>query len=174
MGSHSFVLRRLLLLRKALSLLSSPFLICLVFALVSACSSSVRDSAESPPQLVPSEWKPSLEQLQTSIQDELETKAQKSQQYFNRTSQNLSDLADAQLFITYILLMQSLNGKEQKTLFDEQKNWLAKRDELARSEVVSKGGSLAPLEYASAFRQVTEKRLTELEQRLAEITTKKK
>ena len=162
------------MLRKALSLLSSPFLICLVFALVSACSSSVRDSAESPPQLVPSEWKPSLEQVQTSIQDELETKAQKSQQYLNRTSQNLSDLADAQLFITYILLMQSLNGKEQKTLFDEQQNWLAKRDELARSEVVSKGGSLAPLEYASAFRQVTEKRLTELEQRLAQITNKRK
>lgn len=162
------------MLRKALSLLSSPFLICLVFALVSACSSSVRDSSESPPQLVPSEWKPSLEQVQTSIQDELETKAQKSQQYLNRTSQNLSDLADAQLFITYILLMQSLNGKEQKTLFDEQKNWLAKRDELARSEVVSKGGSLAPLEYASAFRQVTEKRLAELEQRLAQITNKRK
>lgn len=162
------------MLRKFLSLLSSPFLICLVFALVSACSSSVRDSTESPPQLVPSEWKPSLEQVQTSIQDELETKAQKSQQYLNRTSQNLSDLADTQLFITYILLMQSLNGKEQKTLFDEQKNWLAKRDELARSEVVSKGGSLAPLEYASAFRQVTEKRLTELEQRLAQITNKRK
>ena len=162
------------MLRKALSLLSSPFLICLVFALVSACSSSVRDSAESPPQLVPNEWKPSLEQVQTSIQDELETKAQKSQQYLNRTSQNLSDLADAQLFITYILLMQSLNGKEQKTLFDEQQNWLAKRDELARSEVVSKGGSLAPLEHASAFRQVTEKRLTELEQRLAQITSKRK
>ena len=162
------------MLRKALSLLSSPFLICLVFALVSACSSSVRDSAESPRQLVPNEWKPSLEQVQTSIQDELETKAQKSQQYLNRTSQNLSDLADAQLFITYILLMQSLNGKEQKTLFDEQQNWLAKRDELARSEVVSKGGSLAPLEHASAFRQVTEKRLTELEQRLAQITNKRK
>jgi uncharacterized protein YecT (DUF1311 family) len=112
--------------------------------------------------------------VQTSIQDELETKAQKSQQYLNRTSQNLSDVADAQLFITYILLMQSLNGKEQKMLFDEQKNWLAKRDELARSEVVSKGGSLAPLEYASAFRQVTEKRLTELEQRLAQMTNKRK
>jgi uncharacterized protein YecT (DUF1311 family) len=156
------------LLRKALSRLSSPFVICLVFALVSACSSSSRDSAESPPQFAPGEWKPSLDQVQTSMQDELETKAQKSQQYLNRMSQNLSDLADAQLFITYILLMQSLDGKERKTLFDEQKSWLAKRDELARSEVVSKGGSLAPLEYASAFRQVTEKRLAELEQRLAQ------
>jgi uncharacterized protein YecT (DUF1311 family) len=121
---------------------------------------------------VPSGWKPSLEQVQTSLQDELDTKAQKSQQYLNRTSQNLSDLADAQLFITYTLLMQNLDGKEQKTLFDEQKTWLAKRDELAQSAVVSKGGSLAPLEYASAFRQVTEKRLAELEQRLAQMTRK--
>jgi len=149
-------------------------LIFFVFALVSACVSPQRDPAESPPQLVPSDWKPSLEQVQTSIQDELETKAQKSQQYLNRTSQNLSDLTDARLFITYILLMQNLDGKEQKTLFDEQKNWLAKRDELARSEVVSKGGSLAPLEYASVFRQVTEKRLAELEQRLAQMTRKNK
>jgi uncharacterized protein YecT (DUF1311 family) len=161
------------LARNTLSLLSSLSLICFVFALVSACDSSRRDSAESPPQLVPSDWKPSLEQVQTSIQDESEAKAQKSQQYLNRTSQNLADLTDAQLFITYILVMQNLDGKEQKTLFDEQKNWLAKRDELAQSAVVSKGGSLAPLEYASAFRQVTEKRLAELEQRLAQMTTKK-
>jgi uncharacterized protein YecT (DUF1311 family) len=161
------------LLRKVLSLLSSPFLICLVFALVSACSSPGRDSAESLSQLVPNGWKPSLEQVQTSIQDELETRAQKSQQYLNRTSQNLSDLADARLFITYTVLMQNLDSKEQGNLFDEQKNWLAKRDELARSAVVSKGGSLAPLEYASVFRQVTEKRLAELEQRLVQVTSKK-
>src|SRR5215510_6885218 len=102
----------------------SRLLICFAFALLTACSSSGRDPIESPSQLVPSEWKPSLEQVQTSIQDELETKAQKSQQYLNLTSQNLSDLADARLFITYIRLMQSLGGKEQRTLFDEQKNWL--------------------------------------------------
>lgn len=144
--------RKSFLVRKALSPLSSPLLICFVFALVSACASPGRDSAESLSQLVPSGWKPSLEEVQTSIQDELETRAQKSQQYLNRTSQNLSDLTDARLFITYILLMQSLDGKEQKTLFDEQKNWLAKRDELARPAVVSKGGSLARIEYASVFR----------------------
>jgi uncharacterized protein YecT (DUF1311 family) len=145
---------------------------CFVFALLTACYSTGRDTAESPSQLVPSGWQPSLEQVQTSIQDELETKAQKSQQYLNRTSQNLSDLADARLFITYTLLMQNLDGKEQRNLFDEQKNWLAKRDELAQSAVVSKGGSLAPLEYASAFRQATEKRLAELEQR-SQMTDKK-
>jgi uncharacterized protein YecT (DUF1311 family) len=151
----------------------SRLLMCFVFALLTACYSTGRDTAESPSQLVPSGWQPSLEQVQTSIQDELETKAQKSQQYLNRTSQNLSDLADARLFITYTLLMQNLDGKEQRNLFDEQKNWLAKRDELAQSSVVSKGGSLAPLEYASAFRQATEKRLAELEQRSAQMTDKK-
>jgi uncharacterized protein YecT (DUF1311 family) len=162
------------LVRKALPLLFSSLLICFVFVLVSACSSPWRNPFESPSQLVPSEWTPSLDQVQTYIQDELETKAQKTQQYLNRTNQNLSDLADAQLFITYILLMQSLDRKNQKTFFDEQKDWLAKRDDLARSEVVSKGGSLAPLEYASAFRQITEKRLAELKQRLERITKTKK
>jgi uncharacterized protein YecT (DUF1311 family) len=115
-----------------------------------------------------------LGQVQTTLQEELETKAPKSQQYLNRTSQNLSDLADAQLFITYTLLMQNLDGKERKALFDEQKDWLAKRDELAQSAVVSKGGSLAPLEYASALRQVTEKRLAELEGRWAKMKNQKK
>ena len=162
------------MVQKGVSLLFSSLLICFVSALLSACSSSGRDPAESPSRLVPSEWKPSLEQVQTSIQDELETKAQKSQQYLNLTGQNLSDLKDAQLFITYTLLVQSLDAKEQRALFDEQKNWLAKRDELAQSAVVSKGGSLAPLEYASAFREVTEKRLAELEQRLAQMTKPKK
>ena len=135
----------------------SRLLMCFVFALLTACYSTGRDTAESPSQLVPSGWQPSLERFELSIQDELETKAQKSQQYLNRTSQNLSDLADARLFITYTLLMQNLDGKEQRNLFDEQKNWLAKRDELAQSAVVSKGGSLAPLEYASAFRQATKR-----------------
>ena len=158
---------------KALLRLFSPLLICFAFSFVSACSSPGRGSAESASQLVPGEWKPSLEQVQTSIQDELETRPQKSQQYLNRASQNLSDLTDAQLFIAYVLLAQSLDAREQRTLFDEQKNWLATRHELARSAVVSKGGSLAPLEYASAFRQVTEKRLAELEQRLAQTTNKK-
>jgi uncharacterized protein YecT (DUF1311 family) len=165
--------RRSLLLLKASLRSSSPFFICFVFATVSACSAPWRNSAESPSKLVPSEWKPSLEEVQTFVQGELEAKSQKSQQYLNRTSQNLSDLTDAQLFITYILLMQHLDGKEQNSLFDEQKYWLAKRDELARSAVVSKGGSLAPLEYASAFRQVSEKRLAELKQRLVQMTNRK-
>ena len=122
---------------------------------------------------MPSDWKPSLGQVQTTIQDELDTKAQKGQQYLNRASQNLSDLADAQLFITYTLLIQNLGNKEQKALFEEQKNWLTKRDETAQSAVISKGGSLAPLEYASAFRQVTEKRLAELEERWGQMPNQK-
>jgi uncharacterized protein YecT (DUF1311 family) len=161
------------LLGKTSSRLSLPFVIYFIFALVSACSSPSGDSAESPSKLVPSEWQPSLEQAQTFVQDELEAKPQKNQQYLNRTSQNLSDLTDAQLFITYILLMQHLDAKEQHSLFDEQKDWLAKRDEVARSAVVSKGGSLAPLEYASAFRQVSEKRLAELKHRLVQMTNRK-
>lgn len=162
------------MLRNALSPLFHPSWICLVLTLASGCPSPQSESVASSSLLVPSEWKPSLGQVQTTIQDELETKAQKSQQYLNRASQNLSDLADAQLFITYTLLIQNLDGKEQKALFDEQKNWLAKRDETAQSAVVSKGGSLAPLEYAGAFRQVTEKRLAELEERWGQMKSKKK
>jgi len=160
-------------MRKGLLQLFSQLLTCFVLSFVSACSPPGRGSAEPASQFVPGEWKPSLEQVQTSIQDELDTGTEKSQRYLNRASQNLSDVRDAQLFITYVLLAQGLDAKEQKALFDEQKTWLANRHELARSAVVSKGGSLAPLEYASAFRQVTEKRLAELEQRLTQVTNKK-
>ena len=162
------------MLREALSLLFFPTWICLVLTLASGCPSPRGDSVESPSQLVPSGWRPSLEEVQTALQNELDTKAPKSQQYLNRASQNLSDLADARLFIIYTLLMQNLEGKERRDLFDEQKNWLAKRDETAQSAVVSKGGSLAPLEYASVFRQVTEKRLAELEERWAKMKNQKK
>jgi uncharacterized protein YecT (DUF1311 family) len=48
--------------------------------------------------------------------------------------------------------MQNLAAKEQEKLFNEQKNWLAKRDEFAQSAVVSKGGVLPRDETAASSR----------------------
>ena len=123
---------------------------------------------QTPTILVPTEWTPSLEQVQEAVEEGIAAQPHQSQQGLNRASQNLADLVDARLFITYVLLLQKLDEKGRKTLFAEQKAWLTQRAASARAAVVSKGGSLAPLEYASAFSDITKKRLAELEARLAQ------
>lgn len=122
---------------------------------------------EPPPAiLVPMEWTPSLEQVQADVEESIAAQPHQSQQALNRASQHMADLADARLFITCVLLAQKLDERPRAELFTEQKMWLAQRAESAQAAVVSKGGSLEPLEYTSAFREITQKRLTELESRL--------
>jgi uncharacterized protein YecT (DUF1311 family) len=131
-----------------------------------------QESAElTPTILVPMEWRPSLEQVQEEVENGIAAQPHQSQQALNRASQNLADLADARLFITYVLLQQKLDEKGRKALFMEHKAWLTQRAALARAAVVSKGGSLAAMEYASAFIDITKKRLAELEARLASHST---
>ena len=140
----------------------------LVILLITPLSSHGRDLVEGGCSLVPNEWRPSLEQAQVYIEKEFEAKTRKNQLYLNRTSQSMADLLDAQLFISYVLLMQTLDAKERSNLFDEQRHWLIKRERFARRAVVSKGGSLEPLEYSGAFRKITEERLAEIKKRLAQ------
>lgn len=117
-------------------------------------------------ELVPETWKPALEQVSGYLEESAKADARASQQTLNQNSQNLSDIRDAQLFIVYIQLMQTLDTQEQARLFAEQKHWLGQRAEYAEAAVISRGGSLAPLEYNSAFKKITEERLTELKKRL--------
>lgn len=126
-----------------------------------------QDSLRDRCQLAPDQWMPSLEQVQENVTDSLAARPNQSQQALNRSSQDLADLADAQLFIIYVSLMQRLDEKERNKLFDEQKQWLAQRAASSRAAVVSRGGSLEKLEYAEAFRRTTERRLTELRSRLS-------
>lgn len=135
----------------------------------SAPNVGTKELAET--ELVPTEWKPSLEQVQEDVEEIIAAQPNQSQQAMNRASQNMADLADAQLFISYILLMQKLDEKGRAELLKEQKAWLAQRATSAQAAVVSQGGSLAPLEYASAFGEITKKRLAELEARLAQQPT---
>lgn len=63
-------------------------------------------------------------------------------------------------------MIQTLDAQGQAELFEEQKRWLVKRAENAQAAVISKGGSLTPLEYSGAFKKITEERLAELQKRL--------
>src|SRR5262249_43713616 len=100
-----------------------------------------------PTGLIPPEWKPSLEQVQEELEDNLAARPNQSQQALNKANQNLADIADAQLFITYTLLLQQLDDKGRNALYTEQHAWLAQRQAAAHAAVLSKGGSLESLEY---------------------------
>jgi uncharacterized protein YecT (DUF1311 family) len=117
-------------------------------------------------QIVPESWRPVLDQVAEAVEESSIEDTQTSQQALNRTSQNLADIRDAQLFITYVQLMKTFDEQGQTDLFEEQKHWLNQRVEKAQASVVSKGGTLASLEYSDAFRQITEERLAELKARL--------
>lgn len=122
--------------------------------------------SQSQPDLwVPENWKPSLEQVREQVDSLAKLTAPASQQQLSQTSQNMADIADAQLFISYIQLMQRLDQQQRAVLFKEQQAWLEARIQQASTAIISKGGSLAPLEYNDAFIEITEARLKDLQQR---------
>lgn len=137
----------------------------IILLLVVSCAPR-RDEAGAPAPVIPSDWKPSLDQVQDELQDASQRNPNKSQQALNRASRAMADLVDARLFIAYVRLFESLDQAARADLFNEQKNWLANRVERAQAAITAKGGSLAPLEYSVHYRKLTEERLAELEKRL--------
>ena len=132
----------------------------------SAVTALAREPQGKGCQLVPPIWVPSLDQVRDEVEKSANAQTNVPQQVLTQTSQNLADLRDAQLFITYVELMQTLDVKAQAALFAEQKAWLAKRSQSAQAAVTSKGGTLGPLEYSGAFAKLTEDRRVELQRRL--------
>jgi uncharacterized protein YecT (DUF1311 family) len=117
----------------------------------------------TPTILVPTEWRPSLQQVQEDVEEGLAAQPHPSQQALNRASQHLADLVDARLFITYVVLLQQLDEQGRQALFAEQQAWLTRRGAPACAAVTFTGGSLEPLEYTGAFYDITKTRLAELE-----------
>jgi uncharacterized protein YecT (DUF1311 family) len=139
-----------------------PGLIVAALAFTSAGCAPARDNFA----LIPEAWNPSLEQAREFVEEMPGTQSPVNQKFLSDISQHLADIRDAQLFIAYVRLMQSLDAKQRTDLFREQRRWLEKRAQAAKSAVLSKGGSLAPLERNNVFRKMTEERLSELRNRL--------
>lgn len=151
--------------------MSKKFISLLVFFLLSPILSVGQDTAKERSTIVPKGWNPTLEQAQIFIEDESAAKARQNQRFLTQTSQSMAELRDAQLFVTYVRLMQALDAEEKQALFNEQACWLSVREKSARAAVDSKGGSLEPLEFSEAFRKITEERLAVLEKRLDDKQT---
>lgn len=153
--------------------MSKKFFSLIVVFLFLPMASAGQNVAKECSALVPNGWNPSLEQAQTFIEDTLAAKTRKDQRFLTQASQGMADLRDARLFIAYVQLMQVLDAGERRELFNEQEIWISSRERTARAAVDSKGGTLEPLEYSEAFREITEERLAELERRLSEKQTQK-
>lgn len=118
--------------------------------------------------LIPPDWRPSLSALEAKCKAELEPKEGRgpSQRELNEISSRLAEVYDAQLFVIYVRLLETLDGKQRQELFREQQQWLCDRATKAVDQVQSKGGSLGALEYSGAFSDFTEKRIAELLRRI--------
>ncbi|MCD2453093.1 DUF1311 domain-containing protein [Methylicorpusculum oleiharenae] len=123
------------------------------------------DHLQTSKTIIPESWQPSLTTLQEFVESSSVHQAAVNQRELNDQSQYLADILDAQLFIVYVQLLQTLDGQNRDALFEEQRRWLTDREAGSKSAVISTGGSLATLEYNGAFIKFTQDRLAELKGR---------
>ncbi|MBS3953297.1 MAG: DUF1311 domain-containing protein [Methylomicrobium sp.] len=123
------------------------------------------DHLQTSKPIIPEVWQPSLTSLQEFVASSPVNQATVNQRELNDQSQYLADILDAQLFIVYVQLLQTLDEQNREALFEEQKRWLTDRETGSKNAVVSTGGSLATLEYNGAFIKMTQDRLADLKGR---------
>jgi uncharacterized protein YecT (DUF1311 family) len=137
------------------------FLFCLLQLVLAPC---VR-AGERAGAILPRDWRPDLSSAGEWLERDL--KETEAQQGMNQLSRCLADLKDAELLTIYVRLYETLTPPEQQSLLQEQTKWLSKRRKAAENGVESKGGSLAPTEANMAEMEFTQKRIAELNKRLA-------
>lgn len=149
------------------------FGVILLFALSPVVASS-GDPAPEGCAIAPQAWQPSLDDVIGYVEEKQNAETNAPQSALTRAGQIRADLWDAQLFLTYVRLMQALDGKAQVELLKEQQQWLSQRAEQAGTAVTSRGGTLAPLEYSGEYAKITEQRERELQHRLQDLANQKK
>jgi uncharacterized protein YecT (DUF1311 family) len=114
--------------------------------------------------VIPQGWQPTLNQTDRSLENDL--KDARAQMGINMISREIADIKDAELFVIYVQLFETLSPKERTTLCQQQGKWLKAREKHAKAAIESAGGSLAPYEANTAETDFTEKRIQQLTQRL--------
>lgn len=121
--------------------------------------------------ILPHGWSPSLADEVDYLKSELES--EQAQQGINRLTGHISSLLDAELFMTYVRLVDHLDPKARAALKQEQADWLKQREKVTRTAGQrAEGGSARPMEENDAFAEFTEKRIQLLNNRLKKFETK--
>ena len=88
----------------------------------------------------------------------------KAQTDMNLASKNICEFWDAKLILAEKRIDQKLGGREKKRFSESKNHWrLYRAREVAFRAGVFEGGSVQPLVANSAYSQITEHRVTELE-----------
>jgi uncharacterized protein YecT (DUF1311 family) len=122
--------------------------------------------------ILPDGWNPSVGDAIDYLKSELEQ--EQAQQGINRLTGQISDLLDAELFISYVRLLDQLDAKAQATLKQEQADWLKQREKVTYlAGKKEEGGSASPMESNYAFAEFTQKRIQLLGDRLKKLRRSK-
>jgi uncharacterized protein YecT (DUF1311 family) len=136
-------------------------LLCLaVLGLLAACNTSTQ-----PPSLAKAlpNWSPELDEPILLLEELLERS--EAQQDMNYLATNLESLYDAQLWLAFQAHLEGLPAEARTQALEEQRQWLAQRNKATDEEYDSyEGGSGAPLGAARLSIEMTQKRLTTLQQ----------
>jgi uncharacterized protein YecT (DUF1311 family) len=135
-------------------------------------SQTCRGETDSRESILPPRWDPdpflTIDYLERQLSNA------PGQQEMNQLSAKIAELKDAQLLIVYVRLMERLGLEQRKALLLEQRNWLDKREKHVAKSVKSVGGTTAPLEANRANIEFTEKRISELRDKLKQIQKSQK
>lgn len=114
-------------------------------------------------EIAPQSWEPFLDQAYQQLEELLQHS--EKQQTMNYTCANMGFIRDAELYVLYLQSILMLSQDQASDFKREQELWLNERKIYCEGSVQSHGGSLASLEYSSAFIEYTEARIEELRRR---------
>ena len=133
--------------------------LCLLFLLAALAADSTR--AEAP--IVPKGWltPESLAGAQAPLQAQLDTGVA-----MVPTAWSMAQVKDAELFVLYIAVCETLPAEGRETLRKEQEKWLKARAKTVAAADDGKSGQIGRLAAAAEHQTVTEARIAALKKRL--------
>jgi len=118
--------------------------------------------------VLPPAWKPNLGVTQDYFAEELEGFNHDQTTLTILTTQE-AILSDARLFQVYVGLWECLDGDGRTRLFEEQRDWLEQRPNMAHARNEYPEGSISPMTFNIAYTEITRERRLELEERLESL-----
>ena len=139
-----------------------------VTCLHSGCCHNRNGISGTADYVLPPNWKPSVGVTQDYFVEQLEGFKHDQMMLTVLTTQE-AILSDARLFQVYVGLWECLDGDGRTRLFEEQRDWLEQRPNMAHARNEYPEGSIAPMTFNIAYTEITRERRLELEERLERL-----